>query len=52
MQNRYGYLQGARERCRQLGYRLEEIWANEPDMTMRRLSQILYQRSIEGVVVT
>lgn len=43
---------GARERCEELGYRLDEIWTHEPDMTMRRLSRILYQRGIEGVIVT
>ena len=45
-------LEGARERCRQLGYRLEEIWTQQPGMTMKRLSKILYQRGIEGVIVT
>ncbi len=46
------WLEGARDRCRQLGYRLDEIWTHQPGMTMRRVSQILYQRGIEGVIVT
>ncbi len=46
------YLEGARERALELGYRIEEIWTREPGMTMRRISQILYQRGIEGVIVT
>jgi LacI family transcriptional regulator len=46
------YLEGARARALELGYRLEEIWAREPGMTMRRISQILYQRRIEGVIVS
>jgi len=46
------YMSGAQERCRQLGYRLEEIWTQQPGMTMRRISQILDQRGIEGVIVT
>jgi len=46
------YLEGARARARELGYQIEEIWAGQPDMTMRRISQILYQRGIEGVIVT
>jgi LacI family transcriptional regulator len=46
------YLEGARERALQLGYRLEEIWTQEPGMSMRRISQILYQRGIDGVIVT
>jgi LacI family transcriptional regulator len=45
-------LEGARERCEQLGYRLEEIWALQPGMTMKRTAAILYQRGIEGVIVT
>lgn len=46
------YLEGLQERCVELGYRLEEIWTHQPDMTMRRISQILYQRGIEGVIVS
>ena len=46
------YLEGAGARALELGYKLEEIWCHEPGMTMRRLSRILYQRGIEGVIVT
>ena len=46
------FLEGLSERCSQLGFSAEEIWTQEPGMTMRRLSQILYNRGIEGVVVT
>jgi LacI family transcriptional regulator len=46
------YFRGAGERAAQLGYRLEEIWAHEPGLTMRRISEILYKRGIEGVIVT
>ena len=46
------YLEGARVRARQLGYRIEMIWAGEPGMTMKRVSQIVYQRGIEGVIIT
>jgi LacI family transcriptional regulator len=46
------YLEGARERCLQLGYRLEEIWLHEPGTTMRRVSEIVYQRGIGAVIVT
>ena len=45
-------LEGARARAQELGYNLEDIWCHEPGMTMRRLSRILYQRGIEGVIVT
>jgi LacI family transcriptional regulator len=45
-------LEGARERALQLGYRLEELWLHEPGMSMARINRILYQRGIEGVIVT
>lgn len=46
------YLEGAHDRALELGYHLEEIWCAQKKMTMRRLSGILYQRGIEGVIVT
>ncbi len=46
------YMEGARERALELGYRIDEIWTHQPSMTMRRLSQILDQRGIEGVIIT
>lgn len=46
------YIEGAHEQAKELGYKLEEIWAHDEGMTMRRLSQILYQRGIEGCIVT
>jgi LacI family transcriptional regulator len=46
------YLNGAEARALELGYKIEEIWFHEPGMTMQRLSKILYQRGIEGVIVT
>jgi LacI family transcriptional regulator len=46
------YLEGARARALELGYKLDEIWCRQPKMTMRRLAEILYQRGIEGVIVT
>jgi LacI family transcriptional regulator len=46
------YLAGATERARQLGFRLEELWLHEPGTTTRHISRILYQRGIEGVIVT
>ncbi len=46
------YLEGARERAMQLGYRLEELWLQEPGMTVARMNRILHQRGIEGVIVT
>jgi LacI family transcriptional regulator len=46
------FIEGARARALELGYRIEDIWAHEPGMTMQRLAKILYQRGIEGVIVT
>lgn len=45
------YIAGAAERARQLGYRLEEIWAKEPGMTGRRLTALLLARGIRGVLI-
>jgi len=45
------YVEGARERALDLGYKLEEIWLHEKGMTMRRLAKMLYQRGIEGVII-
>jgi LacI family transcriptional regulator len=45
-------IEGARERARELGYRLDDIWCHEPGLTMKRLAKTLYQRGIEGVIVT
>jgi LacI family transcriptional regulator len=46
------YLEGARTRALELGYRLEEIWTRQPGMSMRRISQMIYQRGVEGVIVS
>lgn len=46
------YLEGASERALELGYKLEDIWYHEHGMTMKRLAKILYERGIEGVIVT
>lgn len=46
------YLEGARERCNELGYRLDEFWLREPGMDAERISKILFNRGIRGVIVT
>jgi LacI family transcriptional regulator len=46
------YLEGARERFKELGYRIEEIWLRDPDISMRRIAQIIESQGIEGVIVT
>jgi LacI family transcriptional regulator len=46
------YLEGCRERAFQLGYRIEEVWACHPAVPMERVARSLYQRGIEGVILT
>ena len=45
------YFEGAARRAEACGYRLEEFWLHEPGMSEHRLSQIIYNRGIEGVLV-
>ncbi|MCE0484120.1 MAG: LacI family transcriptional regulator [Methylacidiphilales bacterium] len=46
------YLEGARERCLQLGYKIEEIWARDPEFSMRRIARIIENQGIEGIIIT
>lgn len=46
-----GFFEGAQARAGELGYRLEAFWADEPGLSLRRLTQILRARGIGGVVV-
>ncbi len=45
------FFSGASERARTLGYHLDHFWLGEPGMTCQRMSDILYTRSIHGVIV-
>lgn len=45
------YVDGARARAREYGYRIDEFWMNEPGMTMTRLGKIIWSRGIEGVII-
>ncbi len=49
--NEVHFYEGARRRAEDLGYEIEPIWAREPGMTKARLSKILYNRGIRGVVI-
>lgn len=42
---------GASQRAEQLGYRLEEFWLDDLKMDEKRLSQILFQRGVPGVIL-
>ena len=46
-----GFFEGARARAEELGFTLEEFWADAPALSPARLSQILRTRGITGVIV-
>ena len=46
------YLEGARARAAESGYRLEEIWIHKPGTLFSQISKTLYHQGIEGVIVT
>jgi LacI family transcriptional regulator len=46
------YMEGARGRFHFLGYRIEEIWTKDPDISMRRISQIIDHQGIMGVIAS
>lgn len=46
------YMEGAGERFKELGYRIEEYWIRDPGSSMRRIAQIIESQGIEGVIVT
>jgi LacI family transcriptional regulator len=45
------YVEGARARAREYGYRIEDFWINEPGMSTRRLGDIIWNRGIEGAII-
>ncbi|MEQ1859266.1 MAG: LacI family DNA-binding transcriptional regulator [Chthoniobacteraceae bacterium] len=45
------FYEGAKARAEALGYTLEEWWAARPGMSERRLSEILFNRNIHGLLV-
>lgn len=45
------YVEGAHARAKEYGYNIEEFWINEPGMTLSRLSNIIWSRGIEGVII-
>lgn len=45
------YWNGASERAKLYGYYVEEFWLEEPRMSARRLSDILWNRGINGVII-
>ena len=45
------YYEGARERARRHGYRLENFWLKDPGMTGARMSDVLYARNVSGLLI-
>jgi DNA-binding LacI/PurR family transcriptional regulator len=45
------YFLGAKERARELGYKLEEFWLHAPGITPARIAAILRARNIQGLIV-
>lgn len=45
------FFAGASARAPQLGYRLEHFWLGQPGLTHPRMSDILYNRGINGVII-
>jgi LacI family transcriptional regulator len=46
-----GFCEGARARAAELGFQMDEFWADDPALRPGRLAQILRARGITGVVV-
>jgi len=45
------YFEGASEQLTRHGYRLEEFWLRETDLSARRSSQVLLHRGIRGLLI-
>jgi LacI family transcriptional regulator len=45
------FYEGAVQACNRHGYKLDEFWLREADMSGRRLSSILYSRNISGLLI-
>jgi LacI family transcriptional regulator len=45
------YIQGCRQRARQLGYQLDEFWLHDPDMPVSRWLSIFRTRNIRGILI-
>jgi LacI family transcriptional regulator len=42
---------GMEQRAQHLGYRIEDFWLNQPGLTQKRGSQILFHRGVQGIVI-
>lgn len=46
-----GYFLGARAQAERLGYKLDEFWIGDPELTARRAAEVLQSRGVRGVIV-
>lgn len=46
-----GFFEGAQRRARTLGYEFDEVWTGDPDLSRRRLGQILETRRVDGLII-
>jgi len=45
-----GYLEGARNRAKELGYAIDPIWINEKQFPLNRINAVFAARGIEGLI--
>jgi len=45
------YVEGVFSRAKEYGYRVEEFWIDQPGMSDARLSNIIWHRGIEGILI-
>ncbi len=45
------WLHGANHRASQLGWRIDEMWLNDPEMGSKRMQQILRTRAVPGLLI-
>ena len=46
-----GFFAGAEAKARELGFRLEHFWLHEPGFSQQKLTKILSERGIHGVII-
>ncbi len=43
---------GMHQRAKELGYKIEYFWGHQPNLSPQRLSRILYNRGIRGIILS
>jgi LacI family transcriptional regulator len=47
----FGFFRGAKAKANELGFQLKHFWLHEPGLTQERLSRILADQGINGVII-